>query len=197
MSPQTVILIGPQGSGKGTQIEKLYARFTEIDKERRTIEIQSGGLFREFGKTEQGYTADHIRKTIDTGILQPLFLSIALWSRAFVRSLTPDCHLLIDGFPRTVEEAKVLDSALNFYKRDPLTIIFLDTPEEVVRERMRTRAREDDTKESIEERLKWYRTDVLSVIDFYKKRENTKVINIDGTKTINEVFSAVCEGLGV
>lgn len=197
MSPQTVILIGPQGSGKGTQIEKLYARFKEIDTERRTVEIQSGGLFREFGKTEQGYTADHIRKTLDAGILQPLFLSIALWSRAFVRSLTSDCHLLIDGFPRTMEEAKVLDSALNFYRRDSLTVIFLDTPEEVVKERMRARARDDDTEESIEERLKWYRTDVLPVVEFYKKRENTKIINIDGTKTINEVFNAVCEGLGI
>ena len=102
---------------------------------------------------------------------------------------------MIDGFPRVLDEAKVLETALSFYDRKPLSIINLDTPEVVVRARMLDRARPDDTIESIEERLRWYQTETMPVIDYYRSRPDTLVHDIDGTVGIEEVHQAILQAL--
>lgn len=197
MQPYTVIFIGPQGSGKGTQIEKLDAALTAKDPTRRVVDIQTGRRFRALAARGEGYTEQHVAETLDTGMLQPHFLTVVLWGDAMIQHVDPDCHLLIDGFPRTVEQAKVLESALSFYHRSPLHIINLDTPEEVVRERMKGRARPDDTDASIEERLRWYREETLPVVEYYRSRPDTVVLDIDGTDTIDGVHEAILTGLGL
>lgn len=195
--PYTVIFIGPQGSGKGTQIEKLDEVLTAMDPTRQTIDIQTGRRFRAMAAQSEGYTEEHVNETLDSGILQPLFLSVHLWGDAMRTHVDEKCHLLIDGFPRTVAEATVLESALAFYKRSPLTIINLNTPEEIVRERMVGRARKDDTPASIEARLTWYRNETLPVIDYFKKRAYTNVVDIDGTDTIDGVHAQILRALNL
>ncbi len=197
MDTKTIIFIGPQGSGKGTQIERLGRALRERDPKRRTIDVQTGRRFRAMAAKQEGYTENEVERTLDSGILQPLFLSVVLWGDAFRDHADPDVHMLIDGFPRTIHEAHVLESALRFYHRDPVTVIHLDTPEPIVRERMVHRARPDDTPDSIEARLTWYREETLPVVEYYRHRPFTNVIDIDGTKTIDEVqesiFNAVFE----
>lgn len=195
MQPYTVIFIGPQGSGKGTQISKLDATLSARDPQRQVVDIQTGRRFRALAAQSEGYTEEHVNETLDSGILQPLFLSVHLWGDAMRTHVDEDCHLLIDGFPRTVAEATVLESALNFYKRKGLIIINLVTPEEVVRARMLSRARADDTHASIEARLTWYREETLPVIEYYKKRPDTSVYDIDGTDTIDGVQSQIITAL--
>lgn len=187
MQSHTVIFIGPQGSGKGTQIERLSRALRERDPARRTIDIQTGRRFRALAAKQEGYTEREMHRTLDTGMLQPLFLSVVLWGDAFLHHADPDAHILIDGFPRTIHEAHVLESALQFYKRAPLTVVHLDTPESVVRDRMVSRARHDDTPESIEARLCWYREETLPVVAYYRARPDTHVLDIDGTLTIDAV----------
>jgi adenylate kinase len=191
MQPYTIIFVGPQGSGKGTQIERLRTVLQEREPARRVVDIQTGRRFRALAAKQEGYTEKEINRTLDTGVLQPLFLSVVLWGDAFHHHADPHAHLLIDGFPRTIHEAQVLESALVLYKRNPLTIIHLDTPEEVVRERMVGRARPDDTPESIEARLRWYREETVPVVEYYRKRNDTKVIDIEGTKSIDEVTESI------
>jgi len=191
MTPRTIIFIGPQGSGKGTQIDKLDGVLKEKDPTRQVVDIQTGRRFRAMAASGEGYTEKHIQDTLNTGILQPLFLSTVLWGDAMRTHLDDECHLLIDGFPRIIDEAKVLESALTFYCRSLVDIINLDTPEEVVRERMISRARPDDTNESIEERLRWYREQTLPVVEYYRSRTNTSVHDIDGTASIDEVHQAI------
>ena len=197
MNPKTVIFIGPQGSGKGTQITKLDAILREKDPGRRVVDIQTGRRFRAMAAKGEGYTERHVERTLNSGVLQPLFLSVVLWGDAMKEHVDEECHLLIDGFPRIVDEAKVLESALEFYSRQPVDIINLDTPESVVRERMEGRAREDDTDESIEERLRWYREETEPVIAYYRERDNTNVHDIDGTATIEEVHEQIRKALGL
>lgn len=197
MSTYTVIFIGPQGSGKGTQISRLSEVLREKFPHQQVVDIQTGRRFRALAQKQENYTEEHVFKTLDTGALQPLFLSVLLWGDAMHEHVSPDCHLLIDGFPRTVNEARVLESALSFYKRSPLVVVNLDTPEEVVRERMKGRARTDDTEASIEERLSWYRNEVIPVIDYYRGREDTTVHDINGTMTIDEVHTAVKSALNI
>lgn len=197
MEPQTIIFIGPQGSGKGTQIEKLDAVLTEKDKERDTINFQTGRRFRALAMKGEGYTEERVAETLDSGVLQPLFLSVVLWGDAMREHMKPERHVLIDGFPRTVAEAVVLESALSFYLRKNLTIINLETPEEIVRERMISRARKDDTQESIEARLLWYREETVPVLEYYKKRDNTTVHDIDGKDSVDGVHAQILSVLGL
>lgn len=187
MKPHTLIFVGPQGSGKGTQIQRLTKELRELDPERQIVDIQTGRRFRALAAKQEGYTENEVHQTLDTGILQPLFLSVVLWGDAFHHHVNPSVHLLIDGFPRTIHEAHVLESAFSFYKREFVTVIHLDTPESVVRERMIGRARPDDTSESIEARLRWYREETLPVVAYYRNRAETRVIDIDGRQSIDAV----------
>lgn len=191
MEPHTIIFVGPQGSGKGTQIARLSASLKEQNPNRRVVDIQTGRRFRALAAKQEGYTEMHVSETLNTGILQPLFLSVVLWGDAFQNQVDEDCHVLIDGFPRTVHEAHVLESAFAFYKRTPITVVHLDTPESVVRARMIGRAREDDTPESIEARLTWYREETLPVVEYYRARPHTIVVDVDGTKSIDEVHEEI------
>lgn len=197
MQPKTIIFIGPQGSGKGTQIKKLDAVLRQSDPTQRVVDIQTGRRFRALAAKGEGYTESHVAETLDSGVLQPLFLSVNLWGDAMREHVDEVCHLLIDGFPRTVHEAKVLESALDFYHRSSVEIVNLDTPEDVVRERMKSRGRTDDTDDSIEARLKWYREEVLPVIDYYRERKETTVHDIDGTLSIEGVHESICRVLNL
>jgi adenylate kinase len=197
MKPETIIFIGPQGSGKGTQIAKLAAALRASDPTRRVVDIQTGRRFRALAAKEENFTEKSVASTIDTGAFQPLFLSVVLWGDAFLHHASPDCHLLIDGFPRTVEEAVVLESALSFYERTNVTIFFLDVSEELVRERMKLRARKDDTDEAIEVRLRDYREKTLPVVTYYEARPNTRTIHVDATRGIDEIATDIAHHLAL
>ncbi len=197
MKALTVIFIGPQGSGKGTQIEKLDAVMVEKDPVRRVVDIQTGRRFRSLAARSETFAEKKVAATLDTGVLQPDFLTHILWGEAMLDQLDPKSHLLIDGFPRTVTQAHVLDDALKFFERKNIHVINLETPEEVVRARMSSRARADDTTESIEERLRWYREDTLPVLDYYRARPDIIVHDIDGMDTIDGVHNQILKALNL
>ena len=195
MLPYTVIFIGPQGSGKGTQIEKLKTVLEKDDERRRVVDIQTGRRFRSLAAKQETFAEDKVAETLDAGSLQPDFLSAVLWGQAMVDQLDPKSHLLIDGFPRTVAQIPDLEDAFHFFERGTINVMHLVTPEEVVRARMQSRARADDTVASIEERLRWYREDTLPVVEFYKTRQDTMVHTIDGTKDIEGVHAEILQAL--
>ena len=197
MTPKTIIFIGPQGSGKGTQIAKLYEVIQVHDPSRHIVDIQTGRRFRALAAKNETFADKKIAETLDSGELQPDFITHLLWGQAMLEQLDPKSHLLIDGFPRTAHQARVLDNAFKFFERDKVIVINLDTPEDVVRKRMQDRARADDTPESIETRLRWYREDTLPVLDFYRERDNTTVHDIDGTMDIDGVHAAICDALNL
>jgi adenylate kinase len=197
MQPHSIIFVGPQGSGKGTQIALLSRVMRAREPERRVVDIQTGRRFRALAAKREGFTEEKVFETLDTGRLQPLFLSVVLWGDAFHHHVDPECHLLLDGLPRTVDEARVLESALAFYRREHLTIINLATDEAVVRARMEKRARADDTPSSIESRLTWYREETMPVLAYYETRPHTTVIDLDGTKSIEAVHEDILKALSL
>jgi adenylate kinase len=199
MEKQTIIFIGPQGCGKGTQIELLSKVLNEIDPENRIVDIQTGRQFRALAEAEgkENFTIKKVKETLDKGILQPLFLTVSLWGKEFIEQADSGSHMMIDGLPRRVVEAKVLDSALEFYERGNLTVVYLDTNEEEVLKRMRLRARSDDTEESIKTRLEAYQKETLPVLEYYRNRPSTNVIDIDGSKDIEEVHSTILSKLNI
>ena len=196
MDIKTVIFIGPQGSGKGTQIEKLkFVLEAGDDNRRRVIDIQTGRRFRALAARQETFAEDKIAATLNSGILQPDFISAVLWGQAMLNQLDDKSHLLIDGFPRTVGQVPDLNDAFKFFERGTIEVINLETPESIVRERMQSRARADDTATSIEERLRWYREDTRPVIAYYQDRPNTNVHTIDGTDTIDGVHLQILTAL--
>jgi adenylate kinase len=196
MLPLTVIFIGPQGSGKGTQIEKLKTILESRDR-RRVVDIQTGRRFRALAAKQETFAEDKIAATLGQGVLQPDFITAVLWGQAMIDQLDEKSHLLIDGFPRTLAQIPDLEDAFKFFDRGVIDVINLITPEEVLRERMHSRARADDTDDSIEERLRWYREETVPVIEFYRQRPNTRVHDLNGTESIDGVFAQILAALNV
>lgn len=197
MKPKTLIFIGPQGSGKGTQISALMTKLRELDSDRSIVEIQTGRGFREMIARQETFADKKVKTSIEAGQLQPDFLTNLLWGQQMLNELDADSHLLIDGFPRNIAQAEVVDEALAFFGRDTVEVINLDTPEDIVIGRMKGRGRADDTDESIAYRLEQYRRETLPVLDFYKNRADTTIHTVNGAGTIKEVQAEILEALGM
>lgn len=196
MEAHTIIFIGPQGSGKGTQIEELFSYLKREDSARDVIEVQTGRGFRTLAEGSS-YTAERVHDLLEHGKMVPDFLTECIVTNQLSETLTSDAHILMDGFPRNIEQAQFLDDVLAFYLREGLSVIHLDTPEDVVRARMRERGREDDTEVLINERLRLYHEMTEPLVAHYKARPGTNFVAVEGDKTIEEVQNAILAGLGL
>lgn len=188
MQTKTIILVGPQGSGKGTQAALLKQALTATGDE--LLHAETGGAFRSLIQSEHD-TAARVRSSLEQGNIQPLFLAVTLWGSLFIEQYNDTSHMLIDGFPRRVEEAEILDDAFSFYGRNHVDVVLLDMTDELAIERMKGRGREDDTEDSMRERLSWYHRDTEPVLGFFKAHDRYTVHSIDGSHTIEEVHAEI------
>lgn len=105
--------------------------------------------------------------------------------------IDPSQEFILDGFPRTIPQANWLLSQVQDRKRFALTaIINLDASEEVVKKRLVSRGRQDDTEEAIGERFREYREVTLPILEYFK-REGVKVITIDAAQSPREVHDEI------
>lgn len=192
--PFTFIFIGPSGCGKGTQVKLLQNYLSEKYPEFAQFYLQSGNHFREFVKGNT-YAADIARDALNTGERQPDFLAMWIWSNTFINNLHGNEHLIIDGSPRSLNEAQNLDMAFKFFKRTQPKVIFLDVSMNWALERMLGRAKEegraDDTEEGIKKRLDWYQRDVFPVVEYYKRDRDYDFYQIDGERSIEDVHREI------
>lgn len=194
-TPQrTFILIGPSGCGKGTQVKLLQNYLREQDPSCEIFYHQSGNYFREFVKGNT-FAADISRDALNNGERQPDFLAMWIWSDTFIKNLHGNEHLIIDGSPRSLNEAQNLDIALKFFRRAQPTVIFMNVSPEWALARMLGRAKEegraDDTEEAIKKRLAWYERDVLPVVEYYRRDREYDFIEVDGEKSIEAVHTEI------
>lgn len=191
---KTVIFMGRSGSGKGTQAKAVVATLQEATG-RETFYLESGQQFRDF-IAAGGYSAKLSQQIMDAGQLQPAFLAIWNWSHLLVAHLTGEEHLVIDGTPRSLDEALILDTALKFYQREPFAFVYLNVSADEARERLLLRGRGDDqTVEKINERLRWFDESVLPVVEHYRTHPQCRFIEIDGKSPIPEVAAAIKSAL--
>lgn len=190
MQRKTIIFLGPQGSGKGTQLEKVRDYFHSVTPEQPVVTLETGKAFRAL-KTEDSYYANSITELIEAGKLVPDFITDALVLSDLRAKLTETAHLLLDGFPRNVNQANFLDKVLAFYQRMNIDVVYLNTPEEVVRARMMGRGRSDDTEEGINERLRLYKEQTEPLLEFYRTRPQTNFIEIIGSDGIEDIFTSL------
>lgn len=193
MQTQTIIFVGPQGCGKGTQVKNV-TEYLKEESNQPVVNIETGKAFRDLAE-KGGYTAKRVKELLAEGQMIPNFLTKAFVVKFLIANLEPNTHLTMDGFPRNMVQVKFIDDLMTFYKRPNLTVVFLDVPEDVVRERMAGRGRNDDTPDLIDERLRLYRENTLPIIEHYREREDVNFIPIDGTKSISEIQSIITEKL--
>ena len=183
---ETVIFIGNSGAGKGEQVKLLKKYIAEKDAEKGIFYLETGSLFREFF-AGTGYTHDLAQKIYEKGGRQPGFLAIHMWSHALINLMKEDQHLLIDGTPRSLKEAKIFDTAMNFYQRKKSFVVYINVTRQWSKEHLLARGREDDTEEQVEKRLDWFDEDVVPAIEYFKSNPDYRFIDVNGEQTIPEV----------
>ncbi len=188
------IFIGNSGCGKGTQAKMLQEKMESMDME--ILKLELGGEFRDFW-SKTGYTHKRSADLIDHGQLQPEFLATHIWAGMFIEYFNETKHLIADGVPRRVREAQVLDGALKFYGIERPVIFYLTISREVARERMLSRAREDDQMSLIEERLNWFEQDVLKTIKFLQEDEYYEFHEIDAQQSVEEIHHEIMRRAGL
>lgn len=191
--PQTVIFFGASGSGKGTQSELLKKYFEESDSSRKVLYLETGDRFREFVSHNDSYSAKRTQELMNKGELLPEFLPIWAWSSFLIDQFTGEEHLIFDGLARRQYEAPILRSALQFYRRDNVHVIYLKTTREVVEGRLLERARADDTPEDIKERLDWFYENTYPAIEYFKEETGYHFIEVDGEKSIEDIHKDVAD----
>ena len=179
-----MVLLGKQGSGKGTQGERLAAQFG-------IQHLSTGQMFRDSATAgvEAGLEA---KAFMDRGELVPDDLVIAVVHERFQNPSEVQPGFVLDGFPRTKQQAFELDRILEAHPID--IVIDLDVPTDIVVDRMRARGREDDTEESIRRRLELYDTETKPLVDFY--RERSVLVTVNGLGTEDEVNAALLKAVG-
>jgi adenylate kinase len=183
-----ILVLGPQGSGKGTQARRISASYG-------LPHIATGDMLREAmaAGTELGL---RVKPIYDAGELVPDDLMIDLIRERIEQDDVEDGFVL-DGFPRTMAQAEALDDMLREIDRPITVVLQLDVPEDVCVERLSKRAQEegriDDTPEAIRTRLSLYRRETEPVIEHYRAQGNLVVIH--GDRPVDEVFSEIQDAL--
>src|SRR5690242_12560266 len=202
-----IILIGAQGSGKGTQADTLSQALG-------IPHVASGDLFRKAfdEKTELGLKA---KAYLDRGELVPDDLTVAM---VLGQLAEPDCRqgVLLDGFPRTIAQAQALDNGLQGNGRQIDLAIYLQVPREELLKRLSGRyickanqhvynissnppkvagicdldgselyQRSDDTGEAVQKRLNIFFSETIHLLDYYGKQN--KLVEVDGNQDIQHV----------
>ena len=189
-----IVLLGPPGSGKGTQATRLAQRFA-------VPQLSTGDMLRAAvsARTPIGKKAEAV---MERGELVPDELVVAVVAE---RILRPDAKngFILDGFPRTIAQAVALDNILLANRLDLDCVVELMVDEEVLLGRILNRAKEattsgqtvraDDTEGALKIRLEEYRRQTAPLADYYHAKGILK--SIDGLQPVNNVAASLVEAL--
>lgn len=180
------VLFGPPGAGKGTQASAMVERYN-------LHHISTGALLRKeiAAETELGKQA---RELIDKGCLVPDEVVEAMIVSEFNKMQDAVDGFLLDGYPRTLDQARSLDSLLAKKGEKLTSVVSIMIPDEMIFDRIRHRAkiegREDDASDDIiANRISTYHQKTEPLVNFYKRAG--KYAEIDGNGTIEEVREKV------
>jgi adenylate kinase len=184
-----IVLVGPPAAGKGTQAERVVDRFGGVH-------IATGDILRSNAErgTELGLTA---RRYMDRGDLVPDEVMIDM---VLERVGEGDCAggFVLDGFPRTVPQAEALERRLDQLGRPLDAAVSLEIDEDELRDRLATRAREqdrveDEDEDAIRRRLELFNRETEPLLDFYEGRR--LLVRVDGEGGVEEVAERIAGAL--
>jgi len=182
-----LILLGPPGAGKGTQAKRLEEKFG-------LVQLSTGDMLRAAVRdgTPLGL---QVKAVMEAGELVPDNLIIGMISE---RVEEPDVArgFILDGFPRTVEQARALDGLLKFKRKSLDFVILMDVKEDELVERIVNRAKEagadarkDDNEETARKRFRVYLEQTEPLLPYY--RERGVLHTVDGMGDIDTVTNAL------
>lgn len=180
-----LILLGPPGAGKGTQAVQVAATMG-------LAHVATGDMFRDNARagTNLGRLA---QQYMECGELVPDTITIQMLLERLAR---PDAArgVLLDGFPRTVEQAQALDRALRERKQQVDLVLLIEVSEAEIQKRLALRARTDDAPETISRRLRVYDAQTAPLIAYYDHAGKLRRIN--GEQAPEAVTHALLAALG-
>jgi adenylate kinase len=176
-----LIILGKQGAGKGTQGQRLAQHFG-------CQHLSTGQMFRDSAAV--GVAAGlKAKEYMDRGELVPDEIVVDVVEERFSNPAEVENGFILDGFPRTENQAEELDRILGDHPLD--LVLDLDVPTDLVVERLLGRGREDDTADSIRRRLELYDQETKPLIDLYDKRG--LLVQVDGVGEEDKVFQRILD----
>ncbi len=183
MSPKFLIIVGRQGSGKGTQCQRLVDGFG-------LVHVSTGDMLR--AAVEEGSEfGRRAKEVMDAGHLVSDEIINGIVAERLAKSDVQTSGVLLDGVPRTLAQAEAIDEILADLDAAVDGVINLEVPIEEVTARMLARGREDDTDEAIAQRLALYEEQTEPLLEFYDARDLVHVI--DGLGSEDEVFERISQ----
>jgi adenylate kinase len=195
MEPQTFVFFGIVGSGKGTQV-KLLMDYLKAKDGRETVYAYPGDEYRKF-ISSGSYTGALIKESLSQGHLQPNFLTDAIVTGILTASLSPEKHLIADGYPRTILQSETFDSQMQFFNRGKVKIIYIELGKDEAMKRNLLRGRADDTEEGLAKRFDEYVNNVVPSMNYFKDKENYEIYSINGEQTIENVHKDIIKALRI
>lgn len=177
-----IIIFGPPGAGKGTQAGLISDKYN-------IPHLSTGEIFRTAIKNKTPLGKE-VKAILDSGELVPDQKVVGLVEEELQKPKYDDGYIL-DGFPRTVPQAKAFDAILDKNNKELTAFLQLKVPEDELIDRILSRGegRSDDTKEGIKKRLHVYDEETEPVLVHYRKKEVVK--EIDGVGSIEKIFNRI------
>ena len=179
-----IIVFGPPGAGKGTQSERLIEKYN-------LYHISTGDLFR-WHTANDTDLGKKVKEIMNSGELVSDDITIAMLKEEVVKN-SQASGFLFDGFPRTVDQAKALDTLMESMGSAIHGVIELKVTEEEVRKRIAKRKelenRADDASDKLDRRIQEYFNKTVHVLPFYQDQD--RLSSVDGIGDIDEIFSEI------
>jgi len=195
MQAKTFVFFGIVGSGKGTQA-KLLGEYLKTHDGRDTVYVSTGNEYRKIIESDT-QTAQAVKVILDKGGLLPDFLTNAISVNVLVQSISPEKHIITDGYPRTIAQAECLEQTLEFYDRGPINVIYIELGKEEAVKRMKLRGRHDDTEEGIAKRFQEYVNNVIPSMNHLETKEKHTLHKINGEQGIEAVHADIIKALAL
>jgi len=182
-----LLVLGPQGAGKGTQAKRISSEYG-------IPHVSTGDMFR--GLDESTDLGRQVAEIMRAGQLVPDEVTISMIQD---RLSEPDARdgFVLDGFPRNLAQGEALDAMLGGIGRGLDAILFFNVPDAVGMERALRRAelegRADDTPEAIAKRLEIYHSETEPIVEHY--RTTGKLVPLHAERTIEEVWKEISSAL--
>jgi adenylate kinase len=186
-----LVFLGIQGCGKGTQGKLLFKEYPN------TVYMEMGQLCRAL-MLNDNCIGNYIKNLVDNGLMIDNFITHDLLHTTIQIAQKEGKGIMMDGFPRLMEQAQFMIKKMEEYKREYMVIHF-ELSREKALERMQKRAaieaRKDDTPEAIQTRIDIFMNETLPVIKHFESLG--KVITVDADGTIEEVQARLRKKLGL
>jgi adenylate kinase len=213
MKSPNIIFLGRSGSGKGTQAELLMKKFTLVN-------IDTGDILRKLTKRRDKF-GKIVLKTITYGKLVPIWLVLYCWLDKLLK-IPSKKGIIMEGSPRQLEEAKILEEVFSWLGRENFKVIYLRTSAKEVMQRLLLRRicskcgrefslnftpnlkkcshcggklirRKDDYPRAIKNRMLFFQKKILPVINYFRKKKI--VIEINGEGSVEQIHRRILKKL--